>query len=86
METNKSTLSRIDSLKVKCEYNLVVITKTDSENAYGIAAQDSYEDHELCIKEIGTDKELALSFIDILNNYKIPYVHFLDVIDDLMNE
>ena len=86
METNKSTLSRIASLKVGCEYNLVVIRKTPLENAYGIAARDSYENHEPCIKEIGTDKELALSILDILNNYKVPYVHFLDVIDDLMNE
>ena len=86
METNKSTLSRIASLEVGCEYNLVVITKTDSENAYGISAQDSYEEHELCIKEIGTDKEFALSIIDILNNYRVPYVHFLDVVNDLMNE
>ena len=86
METNKSNLSRIASLKVGCEYNLVVIQKTPLENAYGIAAQDSYEDHELCIKEIGTDKELAISIIDILNHYKVPYVHFLDVIHNLMNE
>ena len=86
MDTNISTLARIDSLKAKCEYSLVVINKTESDNTYGITAHNSCEDNKLCIKEIGTDKELALSFIDILNNYKIPYVHFLDVIDDLMNE
>ena len=86
METNKSTLSRINSLEVGCEYNLVVIPKTPLENAYGIAAQDPHEEHESCIKEIGTDKELALSILDVLNRYKVPYVHFLDVIYDLMNE
>ena len=86
METKKSTLARIDSLKVSYEYSLVVIKKTNSVNAYGIAAHNSCEDNELCIKEIGTDKALALSFIDILNNHNVPYVHFLDVIDDLMNE
>ena len=86
MDTNKSTLARIDSLKANYEYNLVVINKTESVKTYGIIAHNSREDNELCIKEIGTDKALALSFIDILNNYKIPYVHFLDVIDDLMNE
>ena len=86
METNKSTLARIDSLKVKCEYSLVVIEKTNSQNTYGIVAQGLCENNETCVREIGTDKELALSFIDILNNYNVPYVHFLDVIDDLMNE
>ena len=86
METNKSTLARIDSLKAKCEYSLVVINKTESDNTYGIAAHNSCEENEPCIKEIGTDKELALSIIDVLNNYNIPYVHFLDVIEDLMNE
>ena len=86
METNKSTLARIDSLKAKYEYSLVVINKTESDNTYGITAHNSCEDNEPCIKEIGTDKELALSIIDVLNNYNIPYVHFLDIIDDLMNK
>ena len=86
METNKSTLARISSHKAVYEYRLVIIKKTNSQNVYGISAQDLCEDNENCVRVIGTDKELALSFIDILNNYKIPYVHFLDVIDDLMNE
>ena len=86
METNKSTLARIDSLKAKCEYSLVVINKTEAEKTYGITAHNSCEDNKLCIKEIGTDKELALSIIGVLNNYNIPYVHFLDVIDDRLNE
>ena len=86
MDTNKSTLARIDSLKANYEYNLVVINKTESKKTYGITAHNSCEDNEPCIKEIGTDKELALSIIDVLNNYNIPYVHFLDIIDDLMNE
>ena len=86
METNKSTLARIDSLKAKCEYSLVVINKTESDKTYGITAHNSCEDSEPCIKEIGTDKELAISIVNVLNNYNIPYVHFLDVIDDLMNE
>lgn len=86
MDTNKSTLARIDSLKAKCEYSLVVINKTEPEKTYGITAHNSCEDNEPCIKEIGTDKELAISIVNVLNNYNIPYVHFLDVIDDLMNE
>ena len=86
MDTNKSTLARIDSLKAKYEYNLVVINKTESVKTYGITAHNSCEDNKLYIKEIGTNKELALSIIDVLNNYNISYVHFLDVIDDLMNE
>ena len=86
MKTNTSTLARINSLNVKCKYKLVVIDKTHSKNTYGIAAQDLCENNDLCIKEIGNDKELALSIIDILNNYNVPYVHFLDVINDLMNE
>lgn len=85
METNKSPRAMASSLNVGCEYNLVVIAKAGSENAYGIAAQDAREDN-ICIKEIGADKELVLSIVDILNNYRVPYVHFLDVINDLMNE
>ena len=86
MDTNKSTLARIDSLKANYEYNLVVINKTESKKTYGITAHNSCEDNELCIKEIGTDKELALSILEILNNYKVPFVHFPDVVNDLMNE
>ncbi len=85
METNKSNLATVASLNAGCEYRLVVIAKAGSENAYGIAVQDAREDN-VCIKEIGADKELVLSIVDILNNYRVPYVHFLDVINDLMNE
>ncbi len=86
METNKSLKALVNSLDVGCEYSLAVITKTDPENAYGIAVHDAYEHNIICIKEIGTDKDLALSIVDILNKYRIPEVHFLDVINDLMNE
>jgi len=86
METNKSIAARVASLGDVCEYSLAVITKTDSENAYGIAVHDAYEHNVICIKEIGTDKDLALSIVDILNKYRIPQVHFLDVINDLMNK
>ena len=60
--------------------------QNDSEDIYGIAAQDAREDKMLCIKEIGYDKELALSILCVLNNYRVPFVHFLDVVNDLMNE
>lgn len=86
METNKSILTRVISLNIECEYRLAVITKSDSENTYGIAAHKVCEDNALCIKEIGTDKDLALSIVEILNKYRISYVHFIDVINDLMNE
>ena len=43
MDTNKSTLARIDSLKANYEYNLVVINKTESKKTYGITA------HNLCM-------------------------------------
>lgn len=85
MKTNKSNLATLETLNSGCEYRLVVIAKAGSESAYGIAAQDAREDN-VCIKEIGANKELVLSIVDILNNYKVPYVHFLDVINDLMNE
>ncbi|MBE6584263.1 MAG: hypothetical protein E7649_04660 [Ruminococcaceae bacterium] len=86
METNKSTLARVASLDDGCEYSLAVIAKTDSESAYGVAANDARDGNVLCIKEIGSDKEFALSIVDILNKHRIPYVHFIDVINDLMNE
>ena len=85
METNKSALVKLASLGIGCKYSPAVIAKNGSENAYGIAAQDG-EDTVLCIKEISADKDIVLSIIDILNNYKVPYVHFLDVINDLMIE
>jgi|GEM_PF-5356273 len=86
METNKSNLATLASLGVGCKYRLAVIAKAGVENAYGIAVQDASEDNMLCIKEIGADKSLALSFVDVLNNYRVPFVHFLDVINDLMND
>lgn len=85
MKTNKSNLATVAALNFGCEYRLVVIAKAGSESAYGIAAQDAREDN-VCIKEISANKELAQSIVDTLNNYKVPYVHFLDVINDLMNE
>jgi len=85
MKTNKSNLATVASLDAGCEYRLIVIAKAGSESAYGIAAQDVREDN-VCIKEIGANKELAQSIVDTLNNYKVPYVHFLDVINDLMNK
>ena len=84
METTESPLVKFASLDIGCEYRLVVIAKADSEHAYGIAAQDG-EDTVLCIKEINADKDTVLSVIDILNTNKVPYVHFLDVVHDLMN-
>ena len=86
METNKSIKTKVASLGDVCEYSLAVIAKTDPENAYGIAVHDAYEHNIICIKEIGTDKALALSIVDILNKYRIPQVHFIDVINDLMKE
>ena len=86
METNKSIKARVASLGAEYEYSLAVITKTDLDNTYGIAVKDACQDNFLCIKEISCDKELVQSFVDILNKYRIPYVHFHDVINDLMNE
>ena len=85
MKTIKSITDKAAFLDVACEYSVVIITKNDSENAYGIAARDASEVN-MCIKEIGADKELALSILEILNNYKVPFVHFPDVVNDLMNE
>jgi len=68
------------------EYKPVVISKADSQEAYGIAVRDDIYPNALCIKEIGTDKELVLSIVDTLNKYRVPSVHFLDVVSDLMNE
>ena len=85
MKTVKSNHDNINALCSFCEYKLVVIAKSATESLYGISAQDASEVN-MCIKEISADKELALSIIDILNSYKVPFVHFQDVIDDLMNE
>lgn len=86
MEMNKSIPYKLASRRVECEYSLVVIAKTNLEYAYGIEVKDSSENNVLCVKEIGNDKNVALSIIDVLNKYRIPYVHFLDVVSDLMNE
>ena len=68
------------------EYKLAVITKPDLQETYGIAAQDDDGSDTLYIKELGTDQALARSMVDTLNRCRVPYVHFLDVISDLMNE
>jgi len=86
MKTNKSALAKVASLGDGCEYSLAVIAKTDSESTYAVAAHDAFGDKSLCIKELGTDKDTALSIVGILNKYRIPYVHFVDIINDLMNE
>ena len=86
MKTIKSIHDKVASPDIGCEYTPVVVAKNDSEDTYGIAAQDTRENKLLCIKEIGTDKELTISIVDILNHHRVPYVHFLDVVDDLMNE
>ena len=85
MKTIKSIKDKAAFLAVACEYSVVIITKNNSENAYGIAARDASEVN-MCIKEIGANEELAISIVDILNHYKVPFVHFLDVVNDLMNE
>ena len=86
MNTNKSLLDKVVSLDNIYEYSLVVITKANSGNVYGIAALNMHNNKELCRKEIGTDKGLVLSIVDILNKYRIPHVHFHDIINDLINE
>ena len=68
------------------EYKLAVIAKSESQEAYGIAVEDDCNPNALRIKEVGVDKDLTLSIIDTLNNYRIPSAHFLDIISDLMNE
>lgn len=83
MKTEKSTPT---SLAVQREYSLAVIAKADSENAYGIAAHDTFGDNAVYVKEIGSDKELATSIVGILNDNKVPYVHFIDIINDMMNK
>ena len=85
MNMNESNLDKVASLTFDCKYSVVEIAKSNSKNAYGIAAKDASE-VDMCIKEIGYDKELALSILCVLNNYRVPFVHFLDVISDLMNE
>lgn len=87
MDTNKPILAKSEAFSsdVQYEYSHAEIVKTDSDNTYGIAVQDVAHDDVLCVKEIGRDKELVLSLVDTLNHYRVPYVHFLDVIHDLMN-
>ena len=68
------------------EYKLVVITKQDLQEAFGIAAQDACNPEVLSVREIGSNKELALSIIDTLNTYKVSCVHFQDVISDLIHQ
>lgn len=67
------------------EYKVTVMTRTDSQETYGIVATYDDDSEELYVREIGTDKEMALSIVATLNHYRVPYVHFLDVICDLMH-
>ena len=86
MKTIEQIPYKAPSPCIECEYIPVVIVKNGSENAYGIAVHGTRENKLLCVKEIGTDKELALSIVDTLNKYTVPYVHFLDIVNDMMNE
>ena len=72
--------------KIECKYELAIITKANLDIVYGIAVKDAYEDNVVCVKEIGSDKDNTQYMVDILNNYRIPHVHFLDIINDLINE
>ena len=85
MKTINPIPNKASSPRVGCEYTLVLIAKNDSEDVYGIAAQDSNDD-AFCVKELGSDKELAASIVDTLNYHRVPYVHFLDIVNDLINE
>ena len=88
METIKANSEKpqVSSLGFNYEYIAAVITKNDSSDTYGIAMRDVCSQNELCIREVGDDKELVLFIVDTLNKYKVPYVHFLDVVNDLTNK
>ncbi len=81
-----SEKTQVSSLGFNYEYIAAVITKNVSSDTYGVAMRDVCSQKELCIREVGDDKELVLSIVDTLNNFKVPYVHFLDVVNDLMNK
>ena len=68
------------------EYKLATIINSYSPDTYGIAAYIPDTPDEIIVREIGSDKPLVLSVIEILNDYKIPLVHFGDVIDDIIYE
>lgn len=78
--------AQTSSVEYKNEYKAAVIIKPDSSDTYGIVMRDNCSQNDLCIREIGDDKELVLSIVDTLNKYKVPYVHFLDVVNDLTNK
>ena len=82
----KSIHDKANSLSVGCEYTMVVIAKNNSDDAYGITARNAQDDKPLCIREIGSDRDITLSIVDLLNHHRVPYEHFLDVVNDLMNE
>lgn len=88
MGTNKTLLdkSKKSHRCIEYQYKLAVITKNDSRDTYGIAVQDVCNAETLCVKELGTDKEQILSIIEVLNDYRVPFVHFLDVVSDILNE
>ena len=87
MDTKISLVkSKVSSDSSVQEYRLVVISKNESYETYGIALQDDHDPNALCLKEIGTNKELVLSIVETLNKHRVPSVHFLDVVSDLMNE
>ena len=87
---DRLTTSHRESPDTKYSYKTVESTKLcDGANTmqiYGIAALNDCDSDALRIEEISTDKDLVQSIVDVLNNYRIPYVHSLDVIKDLMDE
>ena len=67
------------------KYRLAVITKDQKNEAFGIAVEDACDPDALCIMEIGSNRQLALTVVDTLNYYRVPLVHFPDVVNDMIN-
>ena len=67
------------------KYRLAVIAKDQKTEAYGIAVEDACDPDVLCIMEIGSNRQLALTVVDTLNYYRVPLVHFPDVVNDMIN-
>ena len=67
------------------KYRLAVIAKDQKTEAYGIAVEDACDPDVLCIMEIGSNRQFALTVVDTLNYYRVPLVHFPDVVNDMIN-
>ena len=68
------------------EYRLTESAAGGTRKRYGIEAQSS-DKTQICVSEnISNDKDFVERIVNILNCNRVPLVHFLDIVEDMIEE